>query len=116
MHDGCVRQVRVVAHGVPERVEHVHREQLDVRLLRLVQGAEPSSKRLLAPSFANPNRFSGREIADDGDELLGPIVAPAEVLFVNADVMQSIPHVVAVIATPHRVRRVDGSSPSEGFG
>jgi hypothetical protein len=30
VHDRGVLKVRVVAHGVPEGLEHVHREQLDV--------------------------------------------------------------------------------------
>jgi hypothetical protein len=88
VHDCDVLEVRVVAHGVPEGFEHVHREQLDICRLRLIQGVEPPCKRLLAPSFSNPNRFSGREITDAGDELLSSIVSPAQVLFVDADLMK----------------------------
>jgi hypothetical protein len=85
VHDRNMLELRIVAHRIREALVHVHRKQLELRLLSIVQPVEPFCERLFTAPFADPNGLSGREIAYDGDELLGARVATAEVLLVDAD-------------------------------
>ena len=80
-----VRGREIVTHGVAERLGHVHRAQLNLPLPRGAQRAEQACKRLLSASFAERYSLPRSEVAHDGDELLLALVAPHEVLFVDAE-------------------------------
>lgn len=79
---------RVALDRVLERLVHVHREEPQPLLLPALQGVEPELEGLLGASVADPDRLAGLQVADDGDELLGALVATTEVLLVDADVLE----------------------------
>jgi hypothetical protein len=75
-----VLELRVALDRVLERLVHVHREEPQPLLLPALQGVEPELEGLLGASVADPDRLAGLQVADDGDELLGALVATTEVL------------------------------------
>jgi hypothetical protein len=84
--DDCgVRERWVAAHGLLERLVHVHREELDVGLLRGRQRIKPLLEGILASSVADPERGTRLQVADDRDVLVLETVPPAEPLFIDAD-------------------------------
>ena len=81
---------------------HVHREQLDGRLLLGREALEPAFERVLAAALADPHRLAGLQVADDGDELVVERVASSEPLLVHADLAQG--H-----GGPRRLPALDGA-------
>jgi hypothetical protein len=89
VNDRDVVEPGSLAHGLGERLVHVHRQQHDARLLLVAEPVDPGSERLFAPAIAEPNGLAGFEIAHDRDELLATMLAAAaKVLLVDPDKAQ----------------------------
>jgi hypothetical protein len=79
---------RVILDGGLDRVVRVHSEDADSDLLLQGQGIEPLRQSGLVTHVAHPDWFTRREIADNGDVLLGSLVAATQVLLIDPDLTQ----------------------------